>query len=1828
MMHPKMDAGMGGAKGGGGGEIGGEIGGEGGGAEGARGEVESVGEAMERGLLPLPLPVHRIVDLCDALLCAEPPPAPVLCRPMASWTFVTHCCVLRCAAVCNCPAALQNAVLLVPPRAVSFPTSFFQSPPLPLCGGSAPLATPTVWRFSPSRHSMRPLFARTPLCLIPPPLPPLPGHVAQRAQPAPNRIHLRLPAVAAPSSPLCATFPTASCLPLSPPVASSPLHPLPTGDMAQRAQPTPNRIHLRLPAVAAPSSPLCATFPTASCLPLSPPVASSPLHPLPTGDMAQRAQPTPNRIHLRLPAVAAPSSPLCATFPTASCLPLSPPVASSPLHPIPTGDMAQRAQPAPNRIHLRLPAVAAPSSPLCATFPTASCLPLSPPVASSPLHPLPTGDMAQRAQPAPNRIHLRLPAVAAPSSPLCATFPTASCLPLSPPVASSPLHPLPTGDMAQRAQPTPNRIHLRLPAVAAPSSPLCATFPTASCLPLSPPVASSPLHPLPTGDMAQRAQPTPNRIHLRLPAVAAPSSPLCATFPTASCLPLSPPVASSPLHPLPTGDMAQRAQPAPNRIHLRLPAVAAPSSPLCATFPTASCLPLSPPVASSPLHPLPTGDMAQRAQPTPNRIHLRLPAVAAPSSPLCATFPTASCLPLSPPVASSPLHPLPTGDMAQRAQPAPNRIHLRLPAVAAPSSPLCATFPTASCLPLSPPVASSPLHPLPTGDMAQRAQPAPDRIHLRLPAVAAPSSPLCATFPTASCLPLSPPVASSPLHPLPTGDMAQRAQPAPNRIHLRLPAVAAPSSPLCATFPTASCLPLSPPVASSPLHPLPTGDMAQRAQPAPNRIHLRLPAVAAPSSPLCATFPTASCLPLSPPVASSPLHPLPTGDMAQRAQPTPNRIHLRLPAVAAPSSPLCATFPTASCLPLSPPVASSPLHPLPTGDMAQRAQPTPNRIHLRLPAVAAPSSPLCATFPTASCLPLSPPVASSPLHPLPTGDMAQRAQPAPNRIHLRLPAVAAPSSPLCATFPTASCLPLSPPVASSPLHPLPTGDMAQRAQPTPNRIHLRLPAVAAPSSPLCATFPTASCLPLSPPVASSPLHPLPTGDMAQRAQPAPDRIHLRLPAAAPARRPFRLHGLPLPLPLPLPPPPPPPPPSPRHHYCWRWCQPPSPEEDFVTSAGGLPLEGRVGEAAVAPLRALLAGIEGSGEGDARKGKVAPLRALLAGLEGQGAGMRGGQVRGSGRGRRGEWVGGSAGEARGQGRWGSAKGTGQVERGQGWEWEWPARGRQQHCRAGHCWWGWKAVANGAGGDEERCGRGELCGVGGVGTSGVEECHAVPLPRYLLARLSPSPLPVGTPVPFPATCWHACPLPRYLLARLSPSPLPVGTPVPFPATCWHACPLPRYLLARLSPSPLPVGTPVTFPATCWHACPLPRYLLARLSPSPLPVGTPVTFPATCWHACPLPRYLLARVSPSPLPVGTPVTFPATCWHACPLPRYLLARVSPSPLPVAFAFFTIISTRIFTPMPSACVYRSTHPTHPCKEAEAVREKQQQGDSGLGPALCTTLMRMALQGVFENSQKLSGLDPALRTTLMRMALQGVFENSQKLSGLDPALRTTLMRMALQGVFENSQKLSGLDPALRTTLMRMALQGVFENSQKLSGLDPALRTTLMRMALQGVFENSQKLSGLDPALRTTLMRMACLPLAWKAPASGRKEQQQGDPVLSGLDPALLSALTARMQFRLALYDALSALQTARLPAHLPACALKIQLAQTALHKLKISLPPTAPAAGGEGGERGEGEQAEGGSGGQQTASGRAAPGMCPAINTHLLPPTPPRPTHLLTWHE
>ncbi|CAI5474107.1 unnamed protein product [Closterium sp. Yama58-4] len=115
------------------------------------------------------------------------------------------------------------------------------------------------------------------------------------------------------------------------------------------------------------------------------------------------------------------------------------------------------------------------------------------------------------------------------------------------------------------------------------------------------------------------------------------------------------------------------------------------------------------------------------------------------------------------------------------------------------------------------------------------------------------------------------------------------------------------------------------------------------------------------------------------------------------------------------------------------------------------------------------------------------------------------------------------------------------------------------------------------------------------------------------------------------------------------------------------------------------------------------------------------------------------------------------------------------------------------------------------------------------------------------------------------------------------------------------------------------------------------------------------------------------------------------------------------------------------------------------------------------------------------------------------------------------------------------------------------------------------------------------------------------------------------------------MQFRLALYDVLSALHTARLPAHLPACALKIQLAQSALHKLKTSPPPPAPAAEeeggvgeekGEGGEEGQGERAEGGSGGKQTASGRVAPGMCPAINTHLLPPTPPRPTHLLTWHE
>ncbi|CAI5936146.1 unnamed protein product, partial [Closterium sp. NIES-64] len=824
-----------------------------------------------------------------------------------------------------------------------------------------------------------------------------------------------------------------------------------------------------------------------------------------------------------------------------------------------------------------------------------------------------------------------------------------------------------------------------------------------------------------------------------------------------------------------------------------------------------------------------------------------------------------------------------------------------------------------------------------------------------------------------------------------------------------------------------------------------------------------------------------------------------------------------------------------------------------------------------------------------------------------------------------------------------------------PLPPLP-GHVAQRAQPTPNRIHLRLPAVAAPSSPLCATFPTASCLPLSPPVASSPLHPLPTGDMAQRAQPAPD------PTLACVN-------------------------SVRSAACWTHQRE---EEDFVTSAGGLPLEGRVGEAAVAPLRALLAGIEGSGEGDARKGK----------------GEEAGKV----------------GERQGDGTGGEGSGVGVGMASEGEAAALPRRAL--------------LVGLEGSGEWSRWGRGEVWRGGAVwsGGGGNFRCRGV--------------------------------------SRRPSSPLPVGTPVPFPATCWHACPLPRYLLARLSPSPLPVGTPVTFPAT------------------------------------------------------TPVTFPATCWHACPLPRYLLARVSPSPLPVAFAFFTIISTRIFTPMPSACVYRSTHPTHPCKEAEAVREKQQQGDSvlsGLGPALRTTLMRMALQGVFENSQKLSGLDPALRTTLMRMALQGVFENSQKLSGLDPALRTTLMRMALQGVFENSQKLSGLDPALRTTLMRMALQGVFENSQKLSGLDPALRTTLMRMALQGVFENSQKLSGLDPALRTTLMRMALQgvfensqklsgldpalrttlmrmalqgvfensqklsgldpalrttlmrmalqgvfensqklsgldpalrttlmrmalqgvfensqklsgldpalrttlmrmalqgvfeisrklsgldpalrttlmrmalqgvfensqklsgldpalrttlmrmalqgvfensrklsgldpalrttlmrmalqgvfensqklsgldPALRKAPASGRKEQQQGDPVLSGLDPALLSALTARMQFRLALYDALSALQTARLPAHLPACALKIQLAQTALHKLKISLPPTAPAAGGEGGERGEGEQAEGGSGGQQTASGRAAPGMCPAINTHLLPPTPPRPTHLLTWHE
>ncbi|CAI5522957.1 unnamed protein product [Closterium sp. Naga37s-1] len=121
MMDPKMDAGMGGAKGGGGGKIGGE----GGGAEGARGEVESVGEAMERGLLPLPLPAHRIVDLSRGEVESVgeavergllPLPAhrivdlsPSRSCPLSAHCIVDLCNALLCAEVCClqlscCPA--------------------------------------------------------------------------------------------------------------------------------------------------------------------------------------------------------------------------------------------------------------------------------------------------------------------------------------------------------------------------------------------------------------------------------------------------------------------------------------------------------------------------------------------------------------------------------------------------------------------------------------------------------------------------------------------------------------------------------------------------------------------------------------------------------------------------------------------------------------------------------------------------------------------------------------------------------------------------------------------------------------------------------------------------------------------------------------------------------------------------------------------------------------------------------------------------------------------------------------------------------------------------------------------------------------------------------------------------------------------------------------------------------------------------------------------------------------------------------------------------------------------------------------------------------------------------------------------------------------------------------------------------------------------------------------------------------------------------------------------------------------------------------------------
>ncbi|GJP35389.1 hypothetical protein CLOM_g19903 [Closterium sp. NIES-68] len=53
----------------GGGRGGGRVAGSG--HKGGRGEAESVGEAVERGLLPLPLPADRLVDLCDSLLCAQ-----------------------------------------------------------------------------------------------------------------------------------------------------------------------------------------------------------------------------------------------------------------------------------------------------------------------------------------------------------------------------------------------------------------------------------------------------------------------------------------------------------------------------------------------------------------------------------------------------------------------------------------------------------------------------------------------------------------------------------------------------------------------------------------------------------------------------------------------------------------------------------------------------------------------------------------------------------------------------------------------------------------------------------------------------------------------------------------------------------------------------------------------------------------------------------------------------------------------------------------------------------------------------------------------------------------------------------------------------------------------------------------------------------------------------------------------------------------------------------------------------------------------------------------------------------------------------------------------------------------------------------------------------------------------------------------------------------------------------------------------------------------------------------------------------------------------------